>query len=154
MLFEFVSEGSNGNIHKVILYVRANQNAKMYYKDFYNFALGDKDLETGQISEYAITNNGDSIKILATVASTFYEFTEKYPDAWIYLSGANEVRTRLFRMAISNNLIKIEKDFEIYGLVDNLWLEFRKDVEYLAFLIIRKESHLNKENGIKNTEQY
>ena len=80
-----------------------------------------------------ITNNGDSQVVLATVASTVYAFTDKNPDAWIYARGSNNARTRLYR--ITNNLLEITKDFEVYGLKDDQWHAFRKDIDYKAFLI-------------------
>lgn len=43
-----------------------------------------------------LTNNGDSTKTLATVASTVYAFTGKYPEAWVYATGSTAVRTRDF----------------------------------------------------------
>lgn len=133
MLFEFVSEGPKGKVHKVIQYSETN------LKDFYNLGFGDKDHDKGSINDTIITNNNDSQKVLATVASTAYAFTEKYPDAWIYATGSSKARTRLYRMGITNNLVEINKDFMVYGLKDNQWREFKKDVEYNAFLIKRKK---------------
>ena len=56
----------------------------------------------------------------------------------IYARGSNSARTRLYRIGITNNLIKIRKDFEVFGLKDDQWNEFRKNTEYKAFLIKRK----------------
>jgi hypothetical protein len=61
-----------------------------------------------------VTNNGDSLKVLATVASTVYAVTERYPKAWILATGSTAVRTRLYRMGITNNLMEIEKDFMVF----------------------------------------
>lgn len=77
--------------------------------------------------------------MLATVASTVYAFTDKYPNAWIYIQGSTEVRTRLYRMGITNNLHEIRKDFNLYGLKEDKWVEFRLNTEYQAFLIQRKK---------------
>lgn len=132
LVFEFESEGPKGRIKKIVQYTETN------LKDFYNLGFGDKDLKTGEINDKSITNNGDSLKVLATVASTVYAFTNKHPDAWIYATGSNNARTRLYRMGITNNLLEIKKDFEVYGLKDGEWLEFKKNVDYEAFLIKRK----------------
>ena len=64
MVFEFTSEGSNGKISKIVQYSKTN------LEGFYNLGFGDKDLETGEISDQSISNNGDSQKVLATVATT------------------------------------------------------------------------------------
>jgi hypothetical protein len=133
MVFEFISEGPKGNIAKIVQYSETN------LKGFYNLGFGDKDEETGEIIDYIITNNSDSQKILATVASTVYAFTDKYVDSWIYATGLTKARTRLYRMGITNNLSDIQKDFHVYGLKDNKWQKFKKDFEYEAFLVKRKK---------------
>lgn len=77
--------------------------------------------------------------MLATVASTVYAFTDKNPNAWIYARGSNNARTRLYRIGITNNLLEIKKDFDIFGLKDDKWHVFRKDIDYKAFLTTRKK---------------
>ena len=67
-----------------------------------------------------------------------YAFTEKYPDSWIYATGSNIIRTRLYRMGITNNLLEIQKDFDVYGLKENQWEAFEKEITYDAFLVKRK----------------
>ena len=101
--------------------------------------FGDKNDKTGEINDTIITNNGDSEKVLATVASTVYAFTDKNPEAWIHVKGSNMARTRLYRIGITNNLIEIRKDFNVFGLKDDQWHEFRSNTEYSAFLIRRKK---------------
>ena len=75
-------------------------------ENVYNLAFGDLDEITNTINDLSITNNGDSLKVLATVASTVYAFMEKHPNAWIVATGSTKVRTRLYRMGITNNLAK------------------------------------------------
>ena len=94
------------------------------------------------INDFAITNNGDSLKVLATVASTVYAFTEKYPNAWIVATGSTNVRTRLYRMGIANNLDEIKEDFDVYAYTQNgTWKEFVIGEDYEAFLITRKDNN-------------
>lgn len=133
LLFEFTSVGPKGKIKKVVQYIETN------LKDYYNLGFGDLIEETGEIEDTVITNNADSQQVLSTVASTIYTFTKRYPDAWIYAKGSNSVRTRLYRIGITNNLIEIKKDFDVFGLKDNQWEEFSKNMEYEAFLITRKK---------------
>ena len=134
MFYEFESDGPKGKVTKFIRYTETE------LKGFYNLGFGDKDHKTGEIDDTIITNNGDSQKILATVAYTVYSFTDKYPNAFIYATGSTKTRTRLYRMGITNNLVDILQDFEIHGLKDNWWYEFEKNVDYDAFLIRRKIS--------------
>ncbi|NCC55716.1 MAG: hypothetical protein EOM11_09610, partial [Erysipelotrichia bacterium] len=53
MTFEFISEGQNGLIHKLIRFQPTN------LKDVYNIAFGDKNPATGDIDDTVISNNGD-----------------------------------------------------------------------------------------------
>ena len=132
MTFEFISEGPNGFIHKLVRYQPTN------LKDVYNLAFGDKDHTTGNIDDTVISNNSDSEKVLATVVATIYAFTDKYPDTWIYATGSTKSRTRLYRMGISRFLSEIDEDFEVLGELSDNWDTFRKDVEYEGFLVKRK----------------
>lgn len=134
MVYEFISEGIHGKISKLVIY------SKTHLHNFYNLGFGDKDEETGNIDDEVVTNNGDSEKVLTTVAATLYTFTEQFPDAMIFATGSTKARTRLYRIGISNNIAAIEPDFEIFGLVDKTWLPFEKQIEYEAFLVKRKRS--------------
>ena len=86
-----------------------------------------------------ITDNKDSPKVLATVAFTAYTFTDKYPDAWIAISGSTKARTRLYQIGISNNWAKISADFVVLGFKNEAWERFEKNIPYEAFLIKRKK---------------
>lgn len=131
--YEFISIGIKGDIKKVIEY------SKMNLPNFYNLAFGDYDEQKQQINDTIVTNNGDSLKVLATVASTVYAFTGKYPNANIFVTGSTEVRTRLYRMGITNNLVEIQEDFYIYGMkYDETFEEFIVGEDYIGFLITRK----------------
>lgn len=133
MVFEFLSEGSKGKILKLITFNETN------LKDLYNLAFGDKNIDTGDIDDMAVTNNGDSETVLSTVVASVYAFTDKYPESMVYAIGSTKARTRLYRMGITKYIKEIDKDFEIFGLSDNLWQPFEKDVNYEAFLAKRKK---------------
>ncbi|QZO87332.1 DUF6934 family protein [Riemerella anatipestifer] len=132
MTFEFTSEGQKGLIEKLVRFQETN------VKNVYNLAFGDKDLTTGDIDDKVISNNGDSEKVLATVAATLYAFTDKYPNAWIYATGSTKSRTRLYRMRITKFLSEVTEDFEVLGEKDEDWFPFKKNVEYDGFLVRRK----------------
>lgn len=53
-VFEFNSIGPKGKIPKIVQYTPTN------YKDLYNLGFGDKNIETGQVDDTIISNNGDS----------------------------------------------------------------------------------------------
>lgn len=135
-IYEFVSEGPKGKIKKMVQFTETGT------ENVYNLAFGDYDEQSNNINDFAITNNGDSLKVLATVASTVYAFTEKYPDAWIFATGSTIVRTRLYRMGITNNIEEIKSDFNVYGLTveTNIWEEFVIGEDYEAFMLTKKQN--------------
>lgn len=132
MSFEFVSVGPKGNIIKLVQYTKIDE------RGVYNLSFGDKNSVTGEIDDIVITNNDDSQKVLATVASTAYVFTEKYPNTWIYITGSTPSRTRLYRMAITIYFEELAEIFDIYGVIAEKLYEFEKNINYEAFLLTLK----------------
>ncbi len=132
-IYEFVSEGPKGRIPKIVEYTETAT------KGVYNLAYGDYDEIKKTINDLSVTNNGDSLKVLATVASTVYAFLDKHPNAYIVATGSTNIRTRLYRMGITNNLAEIKEDFIVYGLSEKgTWDEFEIGEDYEAFLITKK----------------
>ena len=85
-----------------------------------------------------ITNNGDRIKVLLTVASTVYAFLNQHPDCYILATGSTKSRNRLYRMGITNNLIEISENFIIKGLTKKGgWVKFEVGGNYEAFMIYK-----------------
>lgn len=74
-VFEFVSVGPKGHIPKVIKF------SATHLKDFYNLGFGDKDLDTGEIDDLSVSNNNDSDRVLATVVSAVFAFTDSKPES-------------------------------------------------------------------------
>ena len=133
MVFEFTSVSSKKHIRKRVEY----QNIGL--EDYYNLAFGDVNLETNGIDDKVVSNNDDGEKVLATVASTIYTFIKSYPNAVIFAKGSNSVRTRLYRIGISNNLEELKKQFDVFGFIENVgWLKYEKNVDYSAFYITKK----------------
>lgn len=134
MTFEFISQGSKGVIKKRIQYQKIDDEG-----DVYNLAFGDVDLATNDVNDIAISNNDDTTKVLATVASTVPLFIAKYPNAIIYAKGSTPTRTRLYQIGIAKNLDVINENFTIYGLFgENNFEKFQKNKHYSAFVIIKK----------------
>lgn len=132
-IYEFLSEGPKGRIRKIVEY------AETATANVFNLGFGNFDEETKTINDLSVTNNGDSLKVLATVASTVYAFIDKHPKAYIFATGSTKVRTRLYRMGISNNLAEMAEDFLVYGFTNTgEWEEFVVGEDYEAFLITRK----------------
>lgn len=130
--FEFLSTGSNGMIPKIIEFQTTS------VPDFYNLAFGDKHRETGDIDDLAVSNNGDTQKVLATVVNAVYAFFDKHPDAIVYATGSTPTRTRLYKMGITKFYNEIQSDFYLYGRSGNHLYEFDSHAEYEAFVAKRK----------------
>ena len=132
-IFDFVSEGPKGFIKKRVQYILTHK------ANVYNLAFGDIVEETNDFDDEVITDNKDSKKVLATVASTIYTFTKAYPAAVIYAEGRNPARTRLYRINISNNLEELKEKFIVYGFLENIgWFPYEVNKDYSAFYIKRK----------------
>ena len=147
LTFEFVSNGTNGSIDKAIVY-----NCLSEEHNVYNLCFGDNkgiDEETGElnIDDIAISNNGDLEKILATVASSAYIFSETYPDRLIFFTGSTPARTRLYRRAISKEFEHISETFTIFGAINVngkiINVPFNKTENFYGFYIKAKSNEDN-----------
>jgi hypothetical protein len=131
-VFEFVSEGTNGLIRKIVQFQETNQ------ANLYNLAFGDRDPVTGEVDDLVVSNNGDSEKVLATVVAALYAFFDKHPDAFVYASGSTNARTRLYRMGITRFYEEMTEDFDLYGQIGDQFHSFEAGKEYVGFLAQKK----------------
>ncbi len=130
--FEFISEGPKGEIRKRIEFQETTNS------DVYNLAFGDFNPQTRGIDDLATSDNGDTEKVLATVAGAVYTFFDKYPDVFVYATGSTKARTRLYRMGMTRFYDKMKKDFYLYGQVGDDFVEFEIGAEYDGFLAQRR----------------
>ncbi len=93
---------------------------------------------TGGLNDLAVTNNGDTEKVLATVVAALYTFMARYPFAFVYATGSTEARTRLYRMGITRFYKEMQVDFLLYGQIGDDFPEFELGTEYSGFLVERK----------------
>ncbi len=131
-VFEFTSVGPKGKIPKIVQYSKTN------YKGVYNLGFGDKNLDTGELDDLAISNNNDSEKILTTVVSTLYAFFDKHPGAFVYITGSTKSRTRLYQMGINKYFDESNSDFVIFGEKNKEWEVYKNGEIYDSFLIKMK----------------
>ena len=132
--FEFISEGPKGAIRKLVEFQQTTD------RETYNLAFGDKHPVTGGIDDLAVSDNGDTEKVLATVVAAVYAFLDSYPTAYVYAQGSTKARTRLYRMGINRFYEDIQRDFYLYGRIGEDFWNFEPDVEYEGFLAQRKFS--------------
>lgn len=131
--FEFDSIGPRGCIRKVV------QFAPLAGEALFNLGFGDKNSETGDFDDTSVTDNGDTEKVLATVATVVYLFCDRFPLARIFATGSTPARTRLYRMGINKHYRLAVKDFYILGQrPDDEWELFQKNKAYQAFIVTRK----------------
>ena len=131
-IYDFISTGMKGDILKRVRFDLVEN------PDTYNLAFGDLK-EDGRIDDYSISDNNDMPKILATIAFIAEVFLSEYPDRTITFRGSTAERTRLYRMAIGNNLNDLQGSFEIYGVEkDGSISFFTKNKEFFAFLVRKK----------------
>ena len=133
MEFEFISSGPNGDIIKVIQYTPTN------IPNVYNLGFGDKNNNTGDISDSITSNNGDREKVLSTVAYTTLEFLNKYPNYSVLAVGLTPARTRLYQIGIMKNLSEISDEISILGLYNDNWIPLKKGLNFDAFLASKKK---------------
>lgn len=75
LVYQFVSEGRKGLIPKQIQFTLINQD------EIYNLAFGDVNRISGELDDLAVSSDGDSEKVLATVVAAVYAFFDRYPAA-------------------------------------------------------------------------
>ena len=131
--YEFYSDGPNGRIKKVVMFSKMQDDPLVY-----NLAFGDEEADTGVVSDLAITDNKDTMIVLATVANTINDFCDRYGNHYIFATGSTAARTRLYQMGISNFLNEISMNFEILGSKNGVLYGFQKNVNYDSFLVKRK----------------
>jgi hypothetical protein len=130
--FEFISVGSKGAIRKMIEFQTTS------IPGLYNLAFGDKNPDTGELDDLAISNNGDTEKVLGTVVSALYAFFSKNPEAIVYATGSTPARTRLYRIGINRFYNDIQSDFYLYGQSGDKLYAFEIGKEYEGFVAQRK----------------
>jgi len=125
--YEFISLGKKGRIKKVARF-------NLIQGKLYNFGFGDLNEVTGEISDTTISNNGDGDKVLITVASIIYDFTETYKGVAVFIKGTTLSRTRRYQMGINQHWIQLKPMFVIWGLINLKWEPFEIDKNYEAFV--------------------
>src|SRR5579885_1282710 len=98
--FQFNSIGPRGDISIIVQFTKTDN------PQIYNLAFGNLS-DDGSIDDHVRNDNKDRNKILATVAATVYEFSSRYPEKLILFTGSTSERTRLYRMALANNLTEL-----------------------------------------------
>jgi hypothetical protein len=105
------------------------------------YNLGLADIDKGRLDFHRFTGNGDSWKVLNTVAAIVIQFVEFYPDAEVLIRAAGDKRLHLYNRIFENRIIQIETIFEVTGYIDfdnKISEDFQIGKNYEAFLVKRK----------------
>ena len=132
--YEFTSISDTQVIEKIINFTLLDIEDELY-----NLSFGDKNkdlINSNAIDDKVVSNNGDMVKILATLFQAILLFTQDKEVYKIIFRGSTPARTRLYRIAISNNYEELSNYFIIYGLTSNDdFVFFEKNTKYQGFLI-------------------
>ncbi|MDX2303926.1 MAG: hypothetical protein NW226_14055 [Microscillaceae bacterium] len=109
LIYTFLSIGIQGVILKVVIFEKIDES-------LYNLAFGDFNEKTQEIDDKAVSNNGDTIKVLATVIQTIRDFYTTNVNASVIIKGSSSARTRLYQKIIRDNIATIQTEFEILAL--------------------------------------
>lgn len=140
-IYRFTSIGPRGKIKKIVIY------SKTEFENIYNLAFGNYIECDDDLDDLSVSNNHDTQKILATVASTVLDFIRTHPGAWVAAEGSTKARTRLYQIGISQNLVDITDEFAIFGYhILSDWEPFTRNKKYERFLITRKQNLQHYEN--------
>jgi hypothetical protein len=114
LIYVFYSIGTVGIIPKVVVYEKIEG-------QLFNLAFGDYNIKTGELDDEAVSNNGDMIKVLATVIQTIRDFFNLYPNATVMIRGSTTLRTKLYTKIIRDNIALIEQEYSIKALKKGRW---------------------------------
>ena len=133
--FVFTSVGRN-EIKKVVEFV------PLKAKNVVNLGFGDL-LPDGSFDDEANSNNGDMLKVLATVVYILKHYTSQHPEIMVFFTGSTKERTRLYTRIIRTYYSLFTKEFVLYGIIgtdrdnETILFDAEAELEYLAFLIKR-----------------
>ncbi len=146
LIYTFESIGEKV-IQKMVIYTKIEDPEDVglsFDSIVYNLGFGDFDEETGELDDQIISKNGDTEKVLTTVAETVNKFWTLYPNANIFFIGSvpegeKPRRTRLYQMKINRYFAEISNIVNIIGYNGRQWEDFKNNENYMAFLISPKK---------------
>jgi hypothetical protein len=133
--YTFISTGKRSIVKVIEFTPTATYNV-------YNLAFGDL-LPNGEIDDMSNSNNGDIIKIFATIIDVVQFFTTNNPSLRIYFEGSTPERTLLYNRILKTYYQPFSKKFKIAGVIKTDKGQKRVPFDpkntgiYFAFLIKR-----------------
>lgn len=97
----------------------------------------------GSIDDKANSNNGDIVRVLATVVEILFDYTSKYPGIEIFFAGSTQERTKLYTRILKTYYASFSRQFTMKVIVVEegrytvLPFEPKADLKFAGFLIQR-----------------
>lgn len=131
--YSFISEGKNGQVLKAVVFAEIEPL-------IYNLALLDYNHENDEWSDSVSTNNGDIVKIMATVVAIIDEFLELNKNVQVHFEGNTNTRNNLYNRIIKNNFEHLSELYKIIAKEDEFSKpeEYNLGKKYKAFYICKK----------------
>ena len=108
-VFEFPSIGKKHLLKQVVF-------SKMSYNhNNYNLSLGTI-LENGTVNFLDSSNNGDVVKVFATVIKCVKTFASDFHDSVIFFKGNTEQKNRVYNEILRRHYDEFSVDFNIFGV--------------------------------------
>ena len=107
-----------------------------------NMGFGDM-LPGGAVNDKTNSNNGDMVRVLATMVQILLDFTARSPDTEVFFIGSTDERTKLYSRIIRTYYRTFSKNFRINVLVAEginlieIPFESGANMEFFGFLIKR-----------------
>ena len=128
IFYAFTSISAQKAIQKIIIFTPINQ-------DTYNLALVDL-LESGELSDTAVSGNQDMEQVLSTVIQIILHFLQDKPMVSILFRGSTPGRTRLYRAIIGKYWTEIAGLCMVEGVTSDNQVElFQPNQNYTAFVV-------------------
>jgi hypothetical protein len=109
-------------------------------KNTFNLAFGDLQPD-GSVDDMINSNNGDIVKVLATVISILKEFIALHPKANVTFLGSTKERTKLYTRILKTYYSTFSAEFQVLAFVntdkgiDQVEFDPSGSLEYVLFLI-------------------
>jgi hypothetical protein len=133
--YAFISVGRL-RIKKVVIF------SKMRTKNTFNLGFGDLRSD-GSIDDSVSSNNGDIVKVMATVIAIIDDFTLKNRGVNIIFTGSTVERTKLYTRILKSYFLTFSKEFVITAFMwagdsyKQVLIDPGTIVDYAFFLIKR-----------------
>lgn len=131
--YEFMSEGRGRQILKGVGFQRIIETP-----NYFHCLLGDVHADI-KLDTKVVTNNGDTDKVMMTVAVASNRLLAEHPECQVALMGEDRIRIRLYRSFISKNIEHLSEILKIDGATGNLesptTTDFAASGQYDFFLL-------------------